>query len=278
MENKKSTLGADFSKMSAPERAHLIVTLVLSAVIFASAVWLVISCSYIYFSGGDSPFTREVVAEHLGRVTPISLVCLALVIAAGILSLYVKASAPKRIPLSARTTLKFARKRLPATLSEEFIAARDAEARTRKVIYSVTAALSAVFAAVALIFILDPERYASDNFNLDIAYSVVIAAVSTVASLAACYVAAYFLDLSYKRETEAVRAEALAGRQRGAELAAEDAELERLKLREGHATLLVRCAVLVLAIVFIIVGIFNGGMADVLGKAVRICTECIGLG
>ena len=40
----------------------------------------------------------------------------------------------------------------------------------------------------------------------------------------------------------------------------------------------VRSAVLILAVTFIILGIFNGGMAEVLGKAVRICTECIGLG
>ena len=40
----------------------------------------------------------------------------------------------------------------------------------------------------------------------------------------------------------------------------------------------VRLAVLVLAIVFIVVGIFNGSMSDVLIKASKICTECIGLG
>lgn len=40
----------------------------------------------------------------------------------------------------------------------------------------------------------------------------------------------------------------------------------------------VRLAVLILAIVFIIVGIFNGSMGDVLIKASKICTECIGLG
>ena len=40
----------------------------------------------------------------------------------------------------------------------------------------------------------------------------------------------------------------------------------------------VRLAVLIVAIVFIILGVMNGGMADVLGKAINICTECIGLG
>ena len=39
-----------------------------------------------------------------------------------------------------------------------------------------------------------------------------------------------------------------------------------------------RLTILVLAVTFIIIGAFNGGMADVLRKAVNICTECIGLG
>ncbi|MBQ9027901.1 MAG: thioredoxin [Lachnospiraceae bacterium] len=32
------------------------------------------------------------------------------------------------------------------------------------------------------------------------------------------------------------------------------------------------------AILFIVMGIFNGSMKDVLVKAIRICTECVGLG
>lgn len=39
-----------------------------------------------------------------------------------------------------------------------------------------------------------------------------------------------------------------------------------------------RIAILVVAITFIITGIINGGAADVLKKAINICTECIGLG
>ena len=40
----------------------------------------------------------------------------------------------------------------------------------------------------------------------------------------------------------------------------------------------VRAAVLVIAAVFIVIGALNGGLADVLAKAIAICTECIGLG
>lgn len=39
-----------------------------------------------------------------------------------------------------------------------------------------------------------------------------------------------------------------------------------------------RTAILVIAIVFIVLGVMNGGLRDVLVKAINICTECIGLG
>ena len=39
-----------------------------------------------------------------------------------------------------------------------------------------------------------------------------------------------------------------------------------------------RTVLLVAAIVLIVAGVFNGSAKDVFGKAVKICTECIGLG
>ena len=40
----------------------------------------------------------------------------------------------------------------------------------------------------------------------------------------------------------------------------------------------VRAALGVLGLILIVVGINGGGMADVLEKAINICTQCIGLG
>ena len=39
-----------------------------------------------------------------------------------------------------------------------------------------------------------------------------------------------------------------------------------------------RVGVAVVGVVLVVVGILNGGMQDVFAKAVKICTECIGLG
>jgi hypothetical protein len=40
----------------------------------------------------------------------------------------------------------------------------------------------------------------------------------------------------------------------------------------------VKIAVLAAAVVFVIAGILNGSMEDMLIKAINICTECVGLG
>lgn len=47
--------------------------------------------------------------------------------------------------------------------------------------------------------------------------------------------------------------------------------------QERHI-LLIRAMLYVLAVVFIVLGVMNGGLRDVLVKAINICTECIGLG
>jgi len=45
-----------------------------------------------------------------------------------------------------------------------------------------------------------------------------------------------------------------------------------------HASPVLRSSLLVLAAAFILLGVMNGGLRDVLVKAINICTECIGLG
>ncbi|HAE45567.1 MAG TPA: thioredoxin [Lachnospiraceae bacterium] len=39
-----------------------------------------------------------------------------------------------------------------------------------------------------------------------------------------------------------------------------------------------RIALFALAVLMIILGVYNGSARDVFGKAVKICTECVGLG
>lgn len=47
---------------------------------------------------------------------------------------------------------------------------------------------------------------------------------------------------------------------------------------EGSSGHFVRISLIVLAVVFVLLGVMNGGLYDVWVKAINICTECIGLG
>ena len=85
--------------------------------------------------------------------------------------------------------------------------------------------------------------------------------------------AVYLTDASIKRQIEAVKQAFTAG-SRPATAVEEAVEKPHCK----WVTLGIRLAVLAVAIAFVAFGIFGGGMADVLTKAINICTECIGLG
>ena len=76
------------------ERVRFFVSLALSLLLIATCVWYAVSCILIYSADTDTPFTREIVGEHLGRLLPISLITVALTAAAGVLSLFTKA--PKK--------------------------------------------------------------------------------------------------------------------------------------------------------------------------------------
>jgi len=63
-----------------------------------------------------------------------------------------------------------------------------------------------------------------------------------------------------------------------AEAVKADAALYKTSPETARRRVLVRRVLLVAAVCFVIMGIMNGSMKDVLVKAIRICTECVGLG
>ena len=80
-----------------------------------------------------------------------------------------------------------------------------------------------------------------------------------------------FIDRSYFRSLEIIKKER---EKYGTGEGISDSEIRTA----GHSVMIVRFALVLLSVTFIIVGILGGDTEDVLGKAIRICTECIGLG
>ena len=274
MEKEKKSGFAALLPSGRLDRALTVASLILSAAIIVAAVCYAASCISIYSGGGPTPFTREIAAEHLKRLLPVSIVTVALAITAGILSLFTEKPKAKAIPIKNKALLRITEGRLSdAHLSEEYLLKSSDEAKHRRIIALIAIAVSAVIATVALIFILDPSRYTVADANTDIAYSAVIALAATLVILSGVYAVSILNEQSYKRVLAVAREEL--ARQKACGVCKASAEPE---LAEGHTVIIVRLIILAVAVAFIIIGSLNGGMADVLGKAVRICTECIGLG
>ncbi len=53
---------------------------------------------------------------------------------------------------------------------------------------------------------------------------------------------------------------------------------ETIRQRRLLSLTLLRISIFAVAILLIVLGVANGGMKDVWEKAIRICSECIGLG
>ena len=103
-----------------------------------------------------------------------------------------------------------------------------------------------------------------------------------IAALLCLIVTTLLREKSMQRETEAAQARAKTEKEAGIvkdpEAVKADAGIYNTAPETAKRRVLARRILMVAAILFIVMGIFNGSMKDVLVKAIRISTECVGLG
>ena len=128
---------------------------------------------------------------------------------------------------------------------------------------------------IEAILILNPNKYTIENLNSDIVSSVFIALPAVVVGFGSAIFAKQVCLASLSRATAVIKEEMKA---MGERPKAEPKPHFTETVYYRAITVAVRASVTALALVFIVLGIMNGGMADVINKAVKICTECIGLG
>ena len=136
-----------------------------------------------------------------------------------------------------------------------------------------------------LLYVTDAGHFAQiDAEGLDRSIVSLFAYVGsfTAGGLACLIISAVLQGRSMQRETEAasarIKEEQEAGITKPAEAVKADAALYKTSPETARRRVLVRRVLLIAAVCFVILGIMNGSMKDVLVKAIRICTECVGLG
>lgn len=256
-----------------------------SAMIVITGVLFAYEC-YLIYKSGSSPFTRESIAEAFSHISVVTYITISLVIAGAGLYIFMPENNEKlkgsRSPAVLVSTLS---KRvncdtLPGELAEKILKER----KLRKLISWARVVILILSTTLPLIYLLNPDNFPAESgkYNAEILHGMLVY-LAFLAPLAV-YEVIYIIvsDASLHREYELLKEAIKLSGVSNIEVEAPISKIAKirdfLKDNEKPITLGVRIAFVGCAVAFIVIGVFNGGMADVLNKAIKICTECIGLG
>lgn len=273
------------------DRVRLGCEIALSVMTVVLAIVFIAIIAQIYYGphANGVIYSREIVrAKLMYAIAPVAL-WLLLVVACFVLSVLFPRADKKRAPTDAERVAKL-RKRIPSRrrdtsdgkyVNEEHRKYAGYEL-ARIIAYAAASAFAVAIAVYTIVYITNKSNFASGEINADIV--VMLRKVLP-------FIAASFLLFIGVIIYERVIARAQLGRMKNLLVACKGmpisasplvAHMERAKAAlikaEFGVTLGMRITVAVVAVVFIGLGIWDGGMGDVFGKAVALCTECIGLG
>ncbi len=248
-----------------------------SLLLITVGICLIVSCISIYQSG-DRPFSRESVAEAFGKIDILIYITVGIVIVGWLGEIFFKSepSKPMRGKIAHQATLFHLYSRFDTKKASTETNFQLDKIQRMRLIAKITATVLYIACAVpVLVYFFTPGNFTMENLNGDIFAAIRFLCIFSVIALAVGLIYSFFADWTYATEVALIKREMANGAFRR-----EGIEKGRQKEADGNSRgrLITRIVIAVLAVVFIFAGIFNGGMADVLAKAVRICTECIGLG
>lgn len=250
--------------MEKRKQLHFISNCCTAVLAILVAVLLVVSCVQIYQSG-DRPFNREAVAQAAARIALPGYLCLLSVICGIVLNVSLPIVQKQVAPQNERQQLLRQQSKLASADAEQRKAITGLRHR-RQLYRVVTGVLVALLMLYPLSYFLDVRHFSITNLTGDIIRAVLIALIPAAVSLLLIYICAFLEDRNIRRELEILKN--ITGKP----------QYVPAKPQCKHALLLLRCGIFAVALIFIVLGIHNGGIVAVLGKAIRICTECIGLG
>ena len=278
------------------KRIRLGISILISCMLVVVGILFITSCYSIYKSG-QSPFTRESISAAFAKIAVWVYITISLVIVGAVVSIALPDEEKKlKGERSPEVMLKkLADKVELSTIDTDIASQIQKERSLRRVLGYVRYALLAISAIIPLIYLLNPANFpaVSGEYNAEILHGMLV--YLAFLSPLAIYEVVYVLvsNRSYNREIELCK-EAFKVLPRASskvinqcshgcdsfitEQTKEFSLMCFLKKNTEQITLGVRIALVGCAIVFIVAGFLNGGMADVLNKAIKICTECIGLG
>lgn len=244
--------------------------IILSISIFTAGVALIWGCLCIYTSGASQLYTREIVSETFGKIAIPVYICVILTVLSIILEfcLPVEKSREKRSANPKMLVERLSEKRDISSdriFSEKINSERK---QRRNELFALFVSLG-ITALLFLFYALNPENFGS---GAEITNSVIKSMWVLLPLLAIDFVFAVIISYrskkSYENELELLKKLPVK----------KEAQKEERSAKKETNILAIKLCLILISVALLAYGFFAGGTADVLTKAINICTECIGLG
>ncbi len=240
-----------------------------SVMTVVSGLLLMAACLTVYRSGGEQIYTPEKVANAFSPIALPVYITLALIAGSFLLELLLPVE-KKRVPMQKQYALMLrnAYSRVDMGLCNPELKLRlKKEQQKRRLHLILSAGLLAAGSVVFLIYALNGSHFDDHNINGSIISAMWWLLPCMAIPFGYCVFAAYYCRKSMQQELDLVKLAPKATSKKEAPAPKADRKM-----------LYIRIAVLGLALGILVGGFVKGGTADVLAKAVAICTECVGLG
>ena len=244
---------------------HTVCGCVISAALIVAAICLILSAHTIYTSG-DSPYTPESIGAEYDKIAIPLWVAISAVFAGIILNIALPMPKSKAKAIKDPfIKLRIMQKKLPAGTTHDGI---DRQRALRKVYRAVCALLCAIAFIPAIITLCDYDSFTVDNLTPALLRTVSLLAVGVVLSGVLIFILSVIERRSAEREIEWTKV-----------ALSKSTKSDKKVIKNNENKIKITRLVLVgVACALIVIGLTQDGFYDVLQKAIRICTECIGLG
>ena len=238
----------------------------------ALGIAFIVCCAHMFFTGGDIPFTRERVGDYLVFLIVPSIITIALIVL-GFIN-YISEGKNDDV-IAPRTKTEILSGFVKRYDFDGFDGKTKADVKNERAFRTnvkyTSLTVSVLFALAVIIYVAFFAKFDLDTVNADVISALAVALPLGFISLGSYFAGLHLTEKSCERELNMLKASI---KEFGAPA---KATCEKAK-EHTDSLFTIRVAIIAISLIFVILGIANGGMGDVLGKAVKICTECIGLG
>lgn len=250
-------------------KIHKIYSILLSIFIIISGICLIVSCVNIYKSG-DEPFSRETVSNAFSLIAIPIYICLILTIIGFIIDFLFKENEEKVKNVKSYNYILniFYKKRDILNCDEKLANDIKTQKSKRKQLTLIRIIILIICSAVFLIYSLNPSNFHQSNINDSMIKAMYVLLPCLIIGFICSLYTIIEAEKSLQTEIELLKKAPLK----------KDNDDKADRIASNKLTLTVRYVVLAFGIILLIYGFLAGGTADVLTKAINICTECIGLG